>query len=445
MNLCIIGSGYVGLVTAACFADMGNEVWCIDKDEAKIDMLKRAEIPIYEPGLAELVRANLQAGRLHFSSQIMDGLQRASLCFIAVGTPPQEDGSADINHVLDVARSIGRLMDTNMIVVNKSTVPVGTAAKVSANIEEELRLRGIADLTVEVVSNPEFLKEGAAIEDFMRPDRIVIGADNVHGAEIMQQLYEPFTRNNHPILIMDVKSAELSKYAANAMLAMRISFMNELAQLCDLLGADIAHVRTGIGSDSRIGMPFLYAGAGYGGSCLPKDVKELIETGRRTGLAMEIVTAVERVNERQKYYLLEMIVKRFGQNLQGKTFALWGLAFKPQTDDMRAAPSLLVVNELLQRGARIKAYDPAAMERASQIWDTHTYAIDYAEQMLDTVTGADAIILLTEWRQFRQVDFKTIKTALRNPIVFDGRNQYRPEQMREMGFEYYCVGRSCSM
>ena len=442
MNICVIGSGYIGLVTGTCFAEMGNNVWCVDVDEAKINVLRSGEIPIYEPGLQELVQNNLAEGRLHFTTDIKEGLKDTLICFIAVGTPPTEDGSADVYHVLNVAQSIGKNMEKYMVIANKSTVPVGTAARVKETIQEQLRLRDMEDLEFDVVSNPEFLKEGTAIEDFMRPDRIVIGTDNARTAEIMKQLYAPFTRNNHPVLIMDIKSAEITKYAANAMLATRISFMNELARLCDAVGADIANVRIGIGSDSRIGMPFLYAGTGYGGSCFPKDVKELIQSGRKNGVAMEIIKAVERVNEQQKRTLVEMIVSRFGEDLQDKTFALWGLAFKPLTDDMREAPSIAIINELTARGARIKGYDPVAMEQARRVL-AGINNIDYAAQMQDAVRDADALILVTEWRQFRQVNFEDIKQLMKTPIVFDGRNQYNPEQMKNQGFEYYCIGRSC--
>jgi len=443
MNICVIGSGYVGLVTAACFAEMGNQVWCMDNDAEKINRLRRGEIPIYEPGLQDLVENNLNDGRLNFTTSLKEGLQDCQLCFIAVGTPPREDGSADIFHVLNVAGLIGELMEQDMIVVNKSTVPAGTAVLVRETIQQQLQLCGKEDLQFEVVSNPEFLKQGAAVEDFMRPDRIILGVDSPEVAELMTRLYEPFTRNNHPIIIMDVKSAEITKYAANAMLAARISFMNELAGLCDAIGADIAQVRRGIGSDSRIGMNFLYAGIGYGGSCFPKDVKELIHTGQVNGVHMDIMSAVDKVNHRQKHYLPKTIIARLGEDLHGKILAVWGLAFKPLTDDMREAPSITIINDLLERGARIRAYDPAAMEKARAIWGVDHPGIEFVDHMLEAITGADALLLVTEWRQFRQVDFQEITALMKTPLVFDGRNQYEPLHMKEMGIEYYCIGRNC--
>ncbi len=443
MNICVIGSGYVGLVTAACFADMGNQVWCMDNDAEKINRLRQGEIPIYEPGLQELVENNLKDGRLSFTTSLKEGLEYCQLCFIAVGTPPREDGSADVFYVLNVARLIGELMEQDMIIVNKSTVPAGTAVQVRETIQIQLQLRSKEDLQFEVVSNPEFLKQGAAVEDFMRPDRIILGVDNAGAAEVMTRLYEPFTRNNHPIIIMNVKSAEITKYAANAMLAARISFMNELAILCDAIGADIAQVRRGIGSDHRIGMDFLYAGIGYGGSCFPKDVKELIHTGQVNGVHMDIMSTVDKVNHRQKYYLLEMITDRLGEDLQGKTLAVWGLAFKPLTDDMREAPSITIINDLLKRGAKIRAYDPAAMDKARNIWGLDHPGIDFVDNMLEAISGADALLLITEWRQFRQVDFKEINALMKTALVFDGRNQYEPLQIKDMGIEYYCIGRNC--
>ena len=443
MNICVIGSGYVGLVTAACFADMGNQVWCMDNDAEKINRLRQGEIPIYEPGLQELVENNLNDGRLSFTTSLKEGLEYCQLCFIAVGTPPREDGSADVSHVLNVARLIGELMEQDLIVVNKSTVPAGTAVQVREMIQQQLQLSGKGDLQFEVVSNPEFLKQGAAVEDFMRPDRIILGVDSPEVGEVISRLYEPFTRNNHPIIIMDVKSAEITKYAANAMLAARVSFMNELARLCDVIGADIAQVRRGIGSDRRIGMDFLYAGIGYGGSCFPKDVKELVHTGQVNGVHMDIIAAVDKVNQRQKHYLPEMITDRLGEDLQGKTLAVWGLAFKPLTDDMREAPSITIINDLLERGARIKAYDPVAMESARRIWGVAQPGIEFVDHMLEAITGADALLLVTEWRQFRQVDFNEIKALMKTPLVFDGRNQYEPLHMKEMGFEYFCIGRNC--
>lgn len=443
MNICVIGTGYVGLVTGTCFAEMGNKVWCVDVDTEKIDRLKAGILPIYEPGLKEIVVKNVNEKRLCFSPQLEEGIKDALFCFIAVGTPSGENGSADVTHVLAAAGHIGAYMNKYLVVVNKSTVPVGTADKVRNVIKQQLAARNLADLEFDVVSNPEFLKEGAAVEDFMRPDRVVIGTDNVRTAELMKQLYEPFNRNQHPIFIMDIKSAEITKYAANAMLAARISFMNEIAQLCDRIGGDIANVRLGIGSDSRIGMQFLYAGSGYGGSCFPKDVKELVSTGCKNGVAMDVVSAVEAVNERQKYYLVDMVKKRFGENLEGRRFAIWGLAFKPQTDDMREAPSITIIKSLVDMGATIQAYDPAAIEQAKKVLGDCAAGITYIKDMLEAVDNADALLVVTEWRQFRQPDFAEMKNRMKQPVIFDGRNQYKLEQMSMLGFEYYCIGRNC--
>lgn len=442
MNICIIGAGYVGLVTGTCFAEMGNQVWCIDADQDKTDKLQNGFIPIYEPGLEELVRRNKQGNRLHFSTKLEEGLQNALFCFIAVGTPPLPDGSVDLRQVLQVAKEIGRQMTKKLIVITKSTVPVGTSALVRSVIAEQLELRGQA-IEFDVVSNPEFLKEGAAIEDFMRPDRVVIGADNPQAAELMKKLYAPFVRNQNPILVMDIASAELTKYAANAMLATRISFMNEMSQLCDQVGANIANVRLGIGTDRRIGMPFLYAGPGYGGSCFPKDVKELVHTGKKHGVAMAVIEAVDRANERQKKYLVELIRRRFGEDLRGMTFAIWGLAFKPQTDDVRESPALIIIKELIRMGAEIQAYDPEAMRQAQKALAEYADRIRYAETMLGALENADALVLVTEWRQFRQPDFAEMLLLMQQPVIFDGRNQYDPQQMMELGFEYYCIGRNC--
>jgi len=442
LRICVIGTGYVGLVTGTCFAEMGNEVWCIDIDQKKVDMLNSGQVPIYEPGLQELIAKNKKNKRLYFSTNLEEGIKDALFCFIAVGTPPGEDGSADLTYVLGVAKQIGSLMNSYSIVVNKSTVPVGTGEKVRQTIYNELVSRSMQHVEFDVVSNPEFLKEGSAIEDFMRPDRIIIGADNVRVAELMKQLYDPFVRNQHPLYIMDIKSAEITKYAANAMLATRISFMNEIARLCDQVGADVANVRVGIGSDQRIGMPFLYPGIGYGGSCFPKDVKALIRTGNEYGLPMEVITAVDSANEIQKSYIVNMILKKYNQNIQGKKFGIWGLAFKPQTDDMREAPAIVVINELIRHGAAVMVYDPEAMEQAKAIFvDYGEEKIVYAENMMQVAKDVDALILLTEWREFRQLDFKTIKSDMNEAVFFDGRNQYDPNKMKELGFEYYCVGR----
>lgn len=444
MNICVVGTGYVGLVTGTCFAEMGNHVWCVDVDESKIAGLKTGIIPIYEPGLKDLVIRNLEEGRLFFTSSLSEGLSEALFCFIAVGTPPQEDGSANLSAVKRVAHEIGQYINKYTIIVNKSTVPVGTATLVRNIVTQELQKRGLESLEFDVVSNPEFLKEGAAIEDFLRPDRVVIGTDNVRTAELVKQLYEPFVRNQNPILIMDICSAEITKYAANAMLALRISFINEIACLCDAVGGDIANVRLGIGTDSRIGMPFLHAGIGYGGSCFPKDVQELVATGRRNGVAMDLVETAHLINERQKSYLLKAIEKRWGNNLEGKVFGVWGLAFKPQTDDMREAPSIIIINQLIKRGAKVRAYDPAALENAKQIFSSYGQKIEFCRHMLEAVQSVDALLLLTDWRQFRQPDFSELRRIMKQPIIFDGRNQYEPAQMRGLGFEYFCVGRNCN-
>ena len=443
MNICIIGTGYVGLVTGTCFAEMGNYVTCVDISEKKISMLKAGEVPIYEPGLKELISKNQKSNRLQFTTNLAEGIQAALFIFIAVGTPPGEDGNADLQYVLQVARNIGDLLDSYTIIINKSTVPVGTAEKVRQAIVERLQRRNMSHIEFDVVSNPEFLKEGSAIEDFMRPDRIIIGTDNVRTAELMKQLYEPFVRNEHPIYIMDIKSAEISKYAANAMLAIRISFMNEIAKLCDKVGADVESVRIGIGSDSRIGMPFLYAGIGYGGSCFPKDVKALIQTGNDFDIPMDIIQAVEKVNERQKLYLVDLLLKKFGSDLSGKVFGVWGLAFKPQTDDMREAPSITVIDKLIQCGARIIAYDPEAIEQAKLIFKHISIEkLQFVADKMDAVKNTNALLLLTEWREFRQTDLHTVKREMAEAVIFDGRNQYDPVKMQKLGFEYYCIGRN---
>lgn len=439
MKVTVVGSGYVGLVTGACFAEMGNDVICVDIDDKKIDNLKKGIIPIYEPGLEDIIKRNYSGGRIQFTTNLQDGLTDALAIFIAVGTPPDEDGSADLQHVLSVAREIGKKMEKYLIIVNKSTVPVGTADKVRSAIKEELQKRGRSEIEFDVVSNPEFLKEGAAIEDFMRPDRIIVGTDNVRTAELMKELYAPFVRNNHPIFIMGIRSAELTKYAANAMLATRISFMNELSRLCEITGADIESIRQGIGSDSRIGMPFLYAGLGYGGSCFPKDVKALIYTSREYGLTADLLISVEKINKNQRSVFIDKIAKHFGGNLKGKTFAVWGLSFKPQTDDMREAPSIDIINGLRERGAKLKAHDPVAMDVArSHLGGSN---IEYIKNYYDVLSGSDALLLLTEWNQFRRPDFDKIKSLLKNPVIFDGRNQYEPLKMRELGFVYYSLGR----
>ena len=442
MNLSIVGTGYVGLVTGTCFAEMGNTVWCIDIDAAKIANLKKGVLPIYEPGLEEMVVRNYKEGRLHFTTDYAQAVPQSKICFIAVGTPPGEDGSADVSYVLAAARSIAQHIKEYTVVVDKSTVPVGTSEKVRDAVQKVLDERQVK-IDFDVVSNPEFLKEGVAVEDFLRPDRVVIGTANTQARRIMEELYEPFVSNGHPLLVMDIKSAEITKYAANAMLATRISFMNEIAKLCDSLGGDVKAVRQGIGTDSRIGMSFLYAGCGYGGSCFPKDVKELIAVGKRNGIDMKIAQAVEQVNEDQKHILVQQIIKQYGENLNGKTFALWGLAFKPQTDDMREAPSIVIINELVKRGAHIRAYDPEAYQTAKH-YLSHIApdALTYENDMWAPLENSDALVLVTEWKQFRQPDFEKIKQLLKTPVIFDGRNQYSITLMNELGINYSCIGRN---
>ncbi|MCI1190569.1 UDP-glucose/GDP-mannose dehydrogenase family protein [Calidifontimicrobium sp. SYSU G02091] len=440
MKVTIVGTGYVGLVTGACLAEMGNHVLCVDVDERKIRILNEGGLPIHEPGLLEVVQRNVQARRLEFTTDVDRGVQHGTLQFIAVGTPPDEDGSADLRYVVEAARQIGRRMTDYKVVVDKSTVPVGTADKVRAAIAEELALR---DVQVEfaVVSNPEFLKEGAAVEDFMRPDRVVVGADDERAVLLMRSLYAPFVRSRDRLLVMDVRSAEFTKYAANAMLATRISFMNELALLAEKLGADIERVRQGIGSDPRIGHQFLYAGAGYGGSCFPKDVKALLKTAADHGQALWVLEAVERANERQKHVLVDKIVGRFGAKLDGRTFALWGLAFKPGTDDMREAPSRVLVAALLERGARVVAYDPVAIGEAKRVFGDIA-GLGYADSAAAALEGADALVIITEWKEFRSPDFDAMRAALKQPVVFDGRNLFEPELMAGFGIEYHAIGRA---
>jgi UDPglucose 6-dehydrogenase len=439
MKVSIIGTGYVGLVTGACLADVGNHVLCLDVDERKIGMLRRGEIPIFEPGLREIVRANAAAGRLHFTTDPGEGARYGRVQMIAVGTPPGEDGSADLKYVLAAARGIAAHMDGPRVVVDKSTVPVGTADKVRAEIARTLAARGAAH-PFSVVSNPEFLKEGAAVEDFMRPDRIVIGADDPSAVETMRELYAPFQRNHERLQVMDIRSAELTKYAANAMLATRISFMNELALLAERLGADIEHVRRGIGSDPRIGYHFLYPGTGYGGSCFPKDVTALLRTARENGIDLKVVRAVEEANDRQKGVLVQKVARRYGEDLSGRRFALWGLAFKPNTDDMREAPSRVVIDGLLERGATIVAYDPVAMDEARHLYAAEP-RVQFAEGALEAAGGADGLVIVTEWKAFRSPDFDELKRRLAAPVIFDGRNLYEPALVRAEGFEYFPIGR----
>ena len=452
MNVTIIGTGYVGLVTGACLADLGNHVFCLDVDPTKIDLLNQGGVPIYEPGLKEVIERNAEAERLTFSTDVAASVAHASVQFIAVGTPPDEDGSADLQYVLAAARNIGRHMTGPTVVVNKSTVPVGTAAKVSAAIREELALRGLQDLVFSVASNPEFLKEGAAVEDFTRPDRIVLGVDDTPAGQqalaTLRQLYAPFNRNHERTRVMDVKSAEFTKYAANAMLATRISFMNEMANLADKVGADIELVRQGIGSDPRIGYSFLYAGTGYGGSCFPKDVQALIRTGRQHGQTLRMLEAVEAVNHDQKQVLVHKIFARYGRDLRGKTFALWGLAFKPNTDDMRDAPSRVVIGALLRAGANIVAHDPVAAAEARRVLALDLadapdllQHITFVSKPMDATPGADALVIVTEWKAYRSPNWAALKALMKNLVVFDGRNLYEPYMLQGTGAEYVGVGR----
>ena len=443
MKITIIGTGYVGLVSGACLAEMGNHVLCLDLDAAKIRILESGQLPLHEPGLLELVQRNGAAGRLQFTTDVARAVAHGTLQFIAVGTPPDEDGSADLKHVLDAARSIGRLMSDYKVVVDKSTVPVGTADKVRAVLAEELASRG-QSVAFAVVSNPEFLKEGAAVADFMRPDRVVIGSDDERATLLMRSLYAPFVRNRDRVFVMDLRSAELTKYAANAMLATRISFMNELSHLAERMGADIELVRQGIGSDPRIGSQFLYAGAGYGGSCFPKDVKALARSATHAGAPSRILEAVEAVNESQKHVLVDKVVARLGPDLQGKTFALWGLAFKPNTDDMREAPSRTVISELAQRGARIRAYDPIARDEAARVL-SHIDALQFTDSASAALEGADALVIVTEWREFRTPDFESLREALALRLIFDGRNLYDPQTVAGFGLEYHSIGRAAAM
>ncbi|MGV8992373.1 MAG: UDP-glucose dehydrogenase family protein [Thiobacillus sp.] len=439
MKITVIGTGYVGLVTGTCLAEVGNEVLCLDLDLKKIETLKAGGIPIYEPGLEDMVKRNVEAGRLSFTTDVEASVAFGEIQFIAVGTPPDEDGSADLQYVVAAARNIGRYMTDYKLVVDKSTVPVGTADKVKAALQEELAKRGVT-LEFNVASNPEFLKEGAAVEDFMKPDRIVIGTDSEQATAFLRQLYAPFQRNRDRLTVMDVRSAELTKYAANAMLATRISFMNELAILAEKLGADIEQVRHGIGSDPRIGYQFLYAGCGYGGSCFPKDVQALRRTGQENGVQLRVLDAVEEANEAQKQVLVEKLTAKLGHDLKGKRFAMWGLAFKPNTDDMRAAPSRSMLEALWAMGASVSAYDPAAMEETHRIYGERPDLI-LADSPMDALNGADALLIVTEWKVFRSPNFDTMKALLKTPLVFDGRNLYEPQAMRDMGFEYLPIGR----
>ncbi len=437
MNIAIVGTGYVGLVTGTCFAEMGVNVTCVDVDQKKIDQLLKGEIPIYEPGLEEMVARNYRDGRLHFTTDLVEVLDKVDVVFSAVGTPPDEDGSADLKYVLAVARQFGRHIKKYTILVTKSTVPVGTAAKVKAAIQEELDKRG-EQIPFDVASNPEFLKEGTAIKDFMSPDRVVVGAESEKVREVMSRLYRPMLINNFRVIFMDIPSAEMTKYAANSMLATRISFMNDIANLCELVGADVNMVRKGIGTDARIGSKFLYPGCGYGGSCFPKDVKALIKTAEQNGCKMRVLHAVEEVNEAQKEVLVNKLKRHYGDDLKGKQIALWGLAFKPETDDMREATSLVTIRLLREAGCTVRVFDPIAMDECRRrVGDD----VEYAKDMYDALLGADALLLLTEWKQFRMPSWGVVKAAMKQPVIIDGRNIYDPAEMAEWGFEYSCIGR----
>lgn len=436
MKISIVGTGYVGLVTGACFSEVGIDVTCVDIDEKKIENLKKGIIPIYEPGLEPMVQRNVEKGRLHFSTNLASTLDGTDVIFSAVGTPPDEDGSADLQYVLDVAKEVGKNMSDYVLMVTKSTVPVGTAAKVKEAIQEELEKRGVK-IPFDVASNPEFLKEGAAVQDFLRPDRIVVGTESDKAENIMKRLYKPFTLNGHPVIFMDVPSAEMTKYAANAMLATKISFMNDVANLCEIVGANVNLVRKGIGSDSRIGKKFIYPGIGYGGSCFPKDVKALIKTADKNGYSLRVLKSVEEVNEDQKSVLFNKLSGYFDGNFDGKTIAMWGLSFKPQTDDMREAPALVLIEKLLAAGVKIKVYDPVAMEESKRrIGD----AVEYSKDQYEALIDADALLLVTEWPEFRFPNFNVVKKLLKSPVIFDGRNVYDVDEMKDLGFEYFCIG-----
>ncbi|WP_299435349.1 UDP-glucose/GDP-mannose dehydrogenase family protein [uncultured Maribacter sp.] len=441
MNLTVIGTGYVGLVSGTCFAEMGNTVTCIDIDASKIQKLEEGIIPIYEPGLEAMVNRNYANKTLRFSTKLPNNLEKCDIAFIAVGTPMGDDGSADLQYVLQVAKEIGQHMTKSIIIVDKSTVPVGTADKVKATVQKELDNRGL-DISFDVVSNPEFLKEGDAINDFMKPDRVVIGSNSPEATDKMRALYSPFFRSSvDRLIVMDVRSAEMTKYVANAMLATKISFMNEIANICELVGADVNKVRIGIGSDTRIGYSFIYPGSGYGGSCFPKDVKALKKTAEEHGYNAKLIKSVEEVNNSQKLVIANKVISRFGEDLSGKTFSIWGLAFKPETDDMREAPAIYIIKELVKRGAKINAYDPKAMDEAQHFYLKNIKEVSYFNSKYETLKNADAMILLTEWKEFRSPDFEELKQQLKQPIVFDGRNQYNDERMKRNGFEYFQIGK----
>ncbi len=439
MKISVIGTGYVGLVSGVCFAQMGNDVTCVDIDEKKIEDLKKGIIPIYEPGLEDMTLENYKKGTLHFTTDSSNAIKNSQIAFIAVGTPMGEDGSADLKYVLAVAKTIGESIEDYIVVVDKSTVPVGTADKVKATIQAQLDERGV-DVPFDVVSNPEFLKEGAAIKDFLHPDRVVIGAESEKAMEIMRELYAPFMKHHDRFIAMDIKSAEMTKYAANAMLATKISFMNEMSQICERVGADINKVRNGIGSDSRIGYSFIYPGCGYGGSCFPKDVQALAKTAKDFGYTPKILDAVEDVNYAQKKVISDKVIARLSENLEGKTFAVWGLSFKPETDDMREASSITIINELTSRGAKVVAYDPKARHEAENFYLKDNANVSYVDSKYEALKDADALILVTEWQEFRSPDFIEMKKLLKNPLFFDGRNQFSKEKMAEYGFEYFQIG-----
>lgn len=441
MNIVVIGTGYVGLVSGTCFSEMGNNVSCVDIDTAKIEKLKQGIMPIYEPGLKQMVLKNVESGNLHFTVDLSEVIQSAEMIFIAVGTPMGDDGSADLQYVLAVANSIGNIIQKKIIIVDKSTVPVGTADKVKATIQEALDARNVS-IEFDVVSNPEFLKEGAAIIDFMKPDRVVIGAESDYAIERMKQLYAPFCMSHERFITMDVRSAEMTKYAANAMLATKISFMNEIANICEQVGADANQVRIGIGSDNRIGYGFIYPGCGYGGSCFPKDIKALRKIAEEHNYKASLITAVEEVNNVQKLVIAKKIIKKFGEDLTGKVFGIWGLAFKPGTDDMREAPAIYIIKELVKRGAKIQVFDPKAMVEAKEFYLKDLTTIDYVNSKYEALTKADAMLLLTEWKEFRSPDFDEIKNLLKTPIIFDGRNQYNMFNLEAKGFEYHQIGKN---
>lgn len=432
MKICVIGTGYVGLVAGTCLAEMGNEVICVDKDLKKLEQLSKGVIPIYEPGLEELINANVSESRLTFTDDLKTAVEKSLVCFIAVGTPQGEDGSADLSYVYDVASNIGEYLNGYKVIVDKSTVPVGTAEKVTKIIKSK------TDIEFDVVSNPEFLKQGAAVDDFLKPDRVVIGSNSQRATEIMQELYSPFLRTGNPVIIMDVKSAEMTKYAANSFLAVKISYANEIANICEKVGADAEMVRIGMCSDTRIGSQFLFAGLGYGGSCFPKDVKAMIKTAKLNGCSSSLLEAADETNKNQRILFINKILDRYQGNIEGKTFAVWGLAFKPKTNDMREAPSITIINELLKRGAKIKAYDPKAFDLAQTIFGNK---IEYSKSAYDALDGANAMLLLTEWNEFRRPNFDKIKTLMKNYVIFDGRNQYDVKRITNKGFEYHCIGK----